>query len=68
MLGGAEFVNLVRCLILEIKECFGIPQQQMSKNFNQLNKHSKVTKKNSSSNVTKMDGFNTPYLLALFRI
>lgn len=30
VLGGAEFVNLVRCLILEIKECFGIPQQQMS--------------------------------------
>ena len=29
VLGGAEFVNLVRCLILEIKECFGIPQQQM---------------------------------------
>ena len=30
VLGCAEFVNLVRCLILEIKESFDMPQQQMS--------------------------------------
>lgn len=30
VLGCAEFINLVRCLILEIKESFDMPQQQMS--------------------------------------